>query len=96
MTDEQTAAPPLSPVDQSNADLASKSPEELENERRVLTAKIRTDYAGKLSEVPENILQRLAHITGTLRRRASGPPKVARAAGKKAKPTIDDVVAGLE
>ena len=87
---------PLSPVDAMNADLAKMTPEQLEIERRTSIDTIKTKYAGQLKDVPEELLQRLAFITGTLRRRASGPPKTAKAAGKKAKATMEDVLAGLE
>lgn len=73
------------------AQLAELSPDDLEAARRQIVASANGDY----KTLSEDDLARLAYITSTLRRRASGPPKAAKdkATGsvKKAKPTLDDL-----
>jgi hypothetical protein len=68
-------------------DIKDASPEVLEAERR----KIVQAAGGNFRTLEEDQLMRLAFITGTLRRRASGPPKKAKAkssSSKGPKPTM--------
>lgn len=64
------------------------SPEDLERIRRTIIAKAEGNY----KNLNDDDLQALTFVTSTLRRRTGGPPKVARAAGKKAKPTLEDIL----
>lgn len=68
--------------------LDAMSPQELELRRREIAASAKGDYEALSTES----LQELAFITSTLRRRSSGPPKVAKVPGTKAKPTIDSLL----
>lgn len=59
---------------------AKLAPNDLETMRREIVAKA----AGSHDNLDIDDLHRLAAITGVLRRRASGPPKVAKVKGEKA------------
>lgn len=78
-----TSPPPSASVD----DIKDATPEVLEAERR----KIVQAAGGNFRILSEDQLMRLAYITSTLRRRASGPPKKAKAKSastKGPKPTM--------
>ena len=64
-------------------------PVDLEQRRRAIIAKAN----GQHDNLSIEELHELAAITGVLRRRASGPPRAARAkaAGKPSKPSIHDL-----
>jgi hypothetical protein len=65
-------------------DLGDLPPAALEQKRREIILSLTTTYRGYNDpDVPRELLQQLAVITATLRRRNAGPPKVP----KKAKPT---------
>jgi hypothetical protein len=69
---------------------AAMPPNDLEARRRAIVAKA----AGQHDNLSIEELHELAAITGVLRRRASGPPKVKKANGAKSrptKPTIEDL-----
>lgn len=74
-------------------DLANATPGELEARRREIVGSLTTRYRGYDDpEVPIELLQELAAITATLRRKTSGPPKVAkRSNGSKLPTTLDDL-----
>lgn len=66
-------------------DMTDMAPAALEQRRREIILSLTTTYKGYDDpDVPRELLQQLAVITATLRRRNAGPPKVA----KKAKPTV--------
>lgn len=67
--------------------LAAMSPVELENRRREIV----TSAAGEYENLSTDMLNELAFITSTLRRRSSGPPKAAKGAAKP-KATIDTLL----
>jgi hypothetical protein len=67
---------------------AKLAPVDLEQRRRAIIAKA----SGQHDNLTIEELHELAAITGVLRRRASGPPKVKKAAkGKPAKPALEDL-----
>ena len=68
---------------------AKLPPVDLEARRRAIVTKA----AGQHDNLTIEELHELAAITGVLRRRASGPPKAAKAPRqtKPAKPTIEDL-----
>lgn len=70
---------------------ANMPPNDLEARRRAIVTKAN----GSHDNLTIDELHELAAITGVLRRRASGPPKAAKATGTKrtttAKATIDDL-----
>jgi hypothetical protein len=74
-------------------DLANASPGELEQRRREIVSSLTTKYTGYDDpEVPIELLQELAAITANLRRKTSGPPKVAKKSnGSKLPTTLDDL-----
>lgn len=75
----------------SDLGLADKSPGELQTLYTSLVETIRQDYKSNLDEVPTDMLNRLAVITQSLRRKNSGPPKVPKTAkSSKEKATTDD------
>lgn len=60
----------------SDLGLDGKNPQELEALRRQIITTMTTDYKGYNDpEVPIELLNQLAVITGTLRRKNAGPPK---------------------
>jgi hypothetical protein len=64
------------------------APVDLEQRRRAIIAKAN----GQHDNLSIDELHELAAITGVLRRRASGPPKVATSRGAKpAKPQLEDL-----
>lgn len=79
-------------------DLDGKTPAELETRRREIISVLTTQYKGyEDPTIPTILLQELAIVTGTLRRKNAGPPKKVKAEptggtakGKKA--SIDDVL----
>lgn len=72
-------------------DHSDLTPSELEQRRREIVTSLTTKYAGYDDpDVPLTLLQELAIITSTLRRKNAGPPRAKRTNGK-AKPTIDDL-----
>lgn len=79
-------------VNLSDLGLADKNPAELESIRLSIVETLRTEYKGYDDpEVPMDLLNKLAVITGTLRRKNSGPPKVPKTAkASKEKATTDD------
>lgn len=84
----------MSEVTLSTFQLDGKSPSELEQERRAVVAAIAA-FPGSYDDpdLPETLLQKLALITGTLRRRTAGPPKAAKPSKKSGAPkaTIEDL-----
>lgn len=75
----------------SDLGLADKTPSELESIRLGLVETLKTDYKGYDDpEVPMDLLNKLAVITGTLRRKNAGPPKVHKAKASKEKAQTDD------
>lgn len=73
--------------------LADKSPPELEARRREIVKSLTTTYRGYDDEsVPLELLQELAAVTATLRRKTAGPPKVAKRSPNSPKPTTDDLM----
>jgi hypothetical protein len=67
------------------------TPAELEQRRREIVLSLTTQYSGYDDPaVPLTLLQELAVITSTLRRKNAGPPKRRAANGKK-QPSIDDL-----
>lgn len=80
-----SAMSPLSPAPE---DLKAMTPEQLDAERRRIVG----SAGGNYRNLSEGDLMRLAFITGTLRRRASGPPKEPKAPkGPKTKPTLASI-----
>lgn len=75
-------------------DLTDKTPAELEQRRRDLVTRMTTEYKGYDDpDIPRSLLQELAIITSTLRRRNAGPPKKAKEPNGKAKKAgLDDVL----
>lgn len=70
--------------------LEGMTPEQLDAERRRIVQSANGNYR----DLSEEDLMKLAYITGTLRRRSSGPPKTPKAAstrGPKVKPTLDSI-----
>ena len=77
--------------------LAGKSPSELEQRRREIVKSLTEVFKGYDDpDVPSHVLHELAAITATLRRKTSGPPKVAKASRKKSTTTTDDLMGGLD
>ena len=75
-------------VSLSDLGLADKSPSDLEFIRREIIAKLNTEYKGfDDPEVPMDLLNKLAVVTSSLRRKNAGPPKVAKPS-KAAKVTL--------
>lgn len=81
-----------------NFGLQDKSPAELEQRRREVVKSI-AGFPKSYDDpdCPETLLQELALITGTLRRRTATPPKEAKASKRSGAPkaTIDDLKALL-
>lgn len=76
-------------------DLSDKTPGELEQRRRAIVKSLTTDYRGYDDEnVPRELLQELAVVTATLRRKNSGPPKKVKVPSEKSsKPkTVNEVL----
>jgi hypothetical protein len=78
----------------SDLGLGDKSPQDLEAIRREIVAKLTTEYKGYDDpEVPMDLLNRLAVVTSSLRRKNAGPPKVVKTPkASKAKSTDDFVI----
>lgn len=79
--------------------LDGKTPAELEQRRRTIVLSLTTEFKGYDDpDVPSSVLHELAAITATLRRRTSGPPKVAKPKRLGAKKTVstDDLMGGLD
>lgn len=85
------------------ANLASFSiegldPNQLETRRRAIITRLTTEFKGYMDpEVPRELLQELAVITATLRRKNAGPPaKPKPVKGEaKSKKSLDDVLGML-
>jgi hypothetical protein len=79
-------------VNLSDLGLADKSPSELESIRLGLVETLRTEYKGYDDpEVPMDLLNKLAVVTSSLRRKNAGPPKVPKTAkASKEKAQTDD------
>lgn len=73
--------------------LADATPGDLEARRRGIIATLTTTYRGfDDPEVPIALLQELATITASLRRKTAGPPKVAKGKPSGKTPvTLDDL-----
>lgn len=69
-------------------------PAQLEQRRRDIVNQM-AQFPRTFADAPTGMLQELAYLTGTLRRRTSGPPKAAKATkrpGAGAPPaTVDDL-----
>jgi hypothetical protein len=75
----------------SDLGLADKSPSELEAIRLGMIETLKTDYKGYDDpEVPFELLNKLAVITSTLRRKNAGPPKVPKTKSSKIKAETED------
>lgn len=72
--------------------LKSLSPAQLEQRRRDIIDEMRK-LAAPLKDAPTELLQELAFITGTLRRKTAGPPKEAKRTKRSTAPaaSIDDL-----
>jgi len=71
--------------------IEDRTPAELEQRRREIVLSLTTQYSGYDDpDVPLTLLQELAFITSTLRRKNAGPPRRKAANGKKA-PSLDDL-----
>jgi hypothetical protein len=46
-------------------------------------------------DAPTELLQELAFIAGALRRKTSGPPKVAKPSRSAKKPTVQDIIGAI-
>ena len=68
--------------------IAAMTPLDLENRRREIV----TAANGKYDDLTTEMLQELAYITSSLRRRNSGPPKEAKTSGAKPKATLDSLL----
>lgn len=76
--------------------LDGKTPAELEQRRREIVLSLTTKYKGYDDpEVPASVLHELAAITATLRRRTSGPPKVAKRSKIARTSSTDDLMGAL-
>lgn len=78
--------------------LEGKTPQELETRRREIITDLSTKYKGPDDEaVPLALLQELAAVTASLRRKNAGPPKKAKEpkAPKGAKKDINDILGML-
>lgn len=74
-------------------DLANKTQAELEDIRRQIISEMQTKYRGYDDpDVPEELLNKLAVVTISLRRKNAGPPKAPKKANGKEKVTIDDLM----
>lgn len=74
--------------------LQDHSPAQLEQERRAVVTIIASfPKSYDDPDVPTELLQKLALITGTLRRRTAGPPKAAKASKRSGapKPSVEDL-----
>lgn len=78
----------------SDLGLADKNPLELEAIRREIVTKMTTEYKGYNDpEVPMELLNTLAVVTSSLRKKNSGPPKAPKATKTSAaKAKTDDFV----
>jgi hypothetical protein len=77
--------------------LEGKTPGELEQRRREIVQQLKSYPKGYDDPgVPIELLHELAAITATLRRKTSGPPKVAKKSKTVTKTTsTDDLMSGL-
>jgi len=72
--------------------LEGKSPAELEMRRREIVQSLTRDFKGYDDpDVPITMLQELAAVTASLRRKTAGPPKVAKRSNGGGKATMDDL-----
>jgi hypothetical protein len=77
--------------------LDGKTPAELEQRRREIVSSLTTTYKGYDDpDVPTHLLHELAAITATLRRRTSGPPKVAKKTRVSKVSSTDDLMGGID
>ena len=90
MTDTTQTPPPVTAEDALLADLRDATPDVLEAKRREIIGSANGDY----KTLTDEQLQRLAFITGTLRRKTSGPPKVAKpkTPGTKGKVSLESAL----
>lgn len=78
----------LAPADTSD----TRSPSELEARRREIVHSLTHQYKGyDDANVPLPLLQELAIITSTLRRKNAGPPREKRTTAPKRIATVDDL-----
>lgn len=77
--------------------LDAKSPSELIQRREEITRHL-SSLPGQYADAPTELLQELAFIYGALRRKTSGPPKVAKATKRSSTPkaTVDDLAGMLD
>lgn len=73
--------------------LGELSPAELENERgRMIQSMLDIYKTYDNPDIPEELLTRLAFITGSLRRKTAGPPKATKPSRvKSSAATVDDL-----
>lgn len=73
-------------------ELESKSPAELQQRRSEIVAQLML-LPRTYEDAPTDMLQELAFITGSLRKKTAGPPKVAKASKRSPTPaaTTDDL-----
>lgn len=78
-------------------ELESKSPAELQQRRQAIVSELML-LPKTYEDAPTETLQELAFITGALRRKTAGPPKVARASKRSPTPaaTTDDLADLME
>jgi hypothetical protein len=77
--------------------LSGKTPAELEQRRGEIVKSLTTTYKGfDDPNVPTTLLHELAAITSALRRRSSGPPKVAKKTRVSKAVSTDDLMGGLD
>lgn len=70
-----------------------QNPAELEARRLAIIHKMTHEFKGYNDpKVPMAMLQELAVLTSTLRRRNAGPPKARSAAPRKPAATLDDIL----
>jgi hypothetical protein len=73
--------------------LEGKNPGELEQRRREIIGDLQTKYKGwDDPTVPMSLLQELAAVTASLRRKTAGPPKAAKPPKITRPKSIDDLV----
>jgi hypothetical protein len=81
----------------SHLNLDGKTPAELEQRRREIVQSLTTQFKGfDDPDVPTTLLHELAAITSALRRRTSGPPKVAKKTRVTKAVSTDDLMGGLD
>lgn len=77
----------------SDLGLEGKTPQDLEAIRREIISTLQTDYKGYDDpEVPMDLLNKLAVVTSSLRRKNAGPPKTKTPKASASKAKVDDFI----